>query len=490
MPEASIESQPRHRTAGDGMATAWGWLWGLGLTFGFYALLPYVKQYQPDADRYFTAHWIEYATTGLFFVGIATLTIKGSRLPAERAVLAAGLLDGLETRSEAGLQDTVQRLTTHLNLVARRSRGTFLVRRIEDLCGYVRSRRSADGLESQLSYLAEVTSGRQHDGYALIRTITWAIPILGFLGTVIGITMSIANITPDQLESSLGQVTAGLAVAFDTTALSLALSMILVFATYLVERQEQGILDSVEDFAMQRLLPLFPATETPTVESPLLAAQQTAAVQLLEKTESLISWQMQAWQSSLEALRDRWSGTLARQQECLDQALQSGLTTALTDHAQQLAAVRTEFLAAFQQSAAAVTEQAARSAAMIEQSQQQGIERLQQTWQSLRSDWAAASQEQAGLWAALTEAVSGQVQGWHEQLRDATAATNGQLDELRHQGSMLLRIVEQEEQLVRLEDRLAQNLQAVRVVESLEETMLNLNAAVHLLSTKARSKAA
>ncbi|MEI2659369.1 MAG: MotA/TolQ/ExbB proton channel family protein [Bifidobacterium adolescentis] len=52
----------------------------------------------------------------------------------------------------------------------------------------------------------------------LIRTITWAVPILGFLGTVIGITMAIANITPDQLESSLGEVTAGLAVAFDTTA--------------------------------------------------------------------------------------------------------------------------------------------------------------------------------------------------------------------------------------------------------------------------------
>jgi hypothetical protein len=82
------------------------------------------------------------------------------------------------------------------------------------------------------------------------------------------------------------------------------------------------------------------------------------------------------------------------------------------------------------------------------------------------------------------------VQGWQEQLSAATAATTGQLDELRQQGSVLLRIVEQEEQLIRLEDRLTQNLDAVRVVESLEETMLNLNAAVHLLSTKARSKAA
>ena len=78
-----------------------------------------------------------------------------------------------------------------------------------------------------MTYLAELGSGRLHDGYALIRTITWAVPILGFLGTVIGITMAIANITPDKLEASLPEVTAGLAVAFDTTALSLALSMLL-----------------------------------------------------------------------------------------------------------------------------------------------------------------------------------------------------------------------------------------------------------------------
>jgi biopolymer transport protein ExbB/TolQ len=490
MPDTANETVRRNPSVGNGASTAIGWIGGLALAVVFYALLPYVKQYQPDADRYFTAHWIEYAATGLFFVGMATLAVKGMRLPAERAVLNAGLLDGFETRPKVAPVDTVQRLAAHLNLVARRSRGTFLVRRIEDLCEYVRGRRSVDGLESQLGYLAEVSSGRQHDGYALIRTITWAIPILGFLGTVIGITMSIANITPDQLESSLGEVTAGLAVAFDTTALSLALSMVLVFATYLVERQEQGILDAVEDFAMQKLLALFPVDEAPAVDSPLMAAQHTAAAQLLEKSEALIGWQMQAWQSSLETLRERWAGTLAKQQETLDRALQSGLTTALTDHAAQLAAVRTEFLTAFQQSAVVVAEQATRSAATIEQSQQQGLERLQQMWHTLRGDWTAASQEQAALWSDLTNAVSTEVRGWQDQLQAATAAVSGQLDELRQQGTVLLRIVEQEEQLVRLEDRLAQNLEAVRVVESLEETMLNLNAAVHLLSTKTRAKAA
>jgi biopolymer transport protein ExbB/TolQ len=462
----------------------------LALTFGFYALLPSIDRYLPDADRYFTAHWIEYVACGLFFIGLATLGAKAWRLPAEWQALSAGLLDGLETQPEAGPVDTVQRLTAHLRLVARRSRETYLVRRLEDICEYVRGRRSADGLEGHLSYLAETASGRQHDGYALIRTITWAIPILGFLGTVIGITLSIANITPDQLESSLGEVTAGLAVAFDTTALSLALSMVLVFVTFVVERQEQGVLDAVEDFAMQKLVGLFPANDARPAESPLLAAQQTAADLLLKKTETLIGWQMSAWQSSLDELRDRWSGTLHRQQASLDQALQAGLTDALADHAQQLAAVRGEFLTAFERAASTLAEQVAQTTTALEQQQQFGVIRMQETWSTLRSEWAAASQQQAEQLGELTVAVSGEVRTWQDQLRTATAAMTDQLAELREQGSVLLRIVEQEEQLVRLEDRLAQNLEAVRVVESLEETLLNLNAAIHLLSTKTRAKAA
>ena len=66
--------------------------------------------------------------------------------------------------------------------------------------------------------LADQAAERLHESYSLVRTITWAVPILGFLGTVVGITMAIANVTPEQLDTSLGEVTDGLAVAFDTTA--------------------------------------------------------------------------------------------------------------------------------------------------------------------------------------------------------------------------------------------------------------------------------
>ena len=67
--------------------------------------------------------------------------------------------------------------------------------------------------------------------------------------------MAIANVTPEQLDSSLPEVTAGLAVAFDTTAQALTMSMLLVFATFLVERGEQSILNDVEQFGIDSLVP-------------------------------------------------------------------------------------------------------------------------------------------------------------------------------------------------------------------------------------------
>lgn len=471
------------------LSRAWGWPLGFALTFAFYAAIPYVPFFQADLQRYFCAHWIEYATTGLFFIGVSTLFVKACHLPGERQALSGGLLDGLELETAATPVQTAARIAGHVRLVAKRQFDTHLVRRVLDVCDYVRNRRSIEGLESQLGYFADLAVARLHSSYALVRTVTWAVPILGFLGTVIGITMSIANITPDQLESSLGDVTAGLAVAFDTTALSLTLSMVLVFSTFLVERQEQQILDEVEDFSMQKLVSLFPASDV-AAEHPLLIAEQQAAEQLLLKTESMVSWQMEAWRNSLDSLRDRWAATLEQQQHALDQALQSGLTEALTDHAQQLAAARHDFVAAFGLAAQSIREQLIVTQEAMHQNHAENLTQLQSVWQGVRQDLAAVSGQQATQWDTARQQSHDDIQVWQSSLQLATHAMTEQLVELRNQGTTLLKLTEQEEQLVRLEERLAQNIETVRMVDALDETLLNLNAAVNLLSARTRSKAA
>lgn len=465
------------------------WLWGTAITFGFYAFLPYAPVYQEDMKRYFTAHWIEYATTGLFFIGICVLLGKLKRIPSERGALQGELLDDLTIDANDDPVTCAKKIDSHLDLVAKRSEDTHLVKRVREVCDYVTSRKASDGLEGYLTYLAELASGRLHDGYALIRTITWAVPILGFLGTVIGITMAIANITPDKLESSLPEVTAGLAVAFDTTALSLALSMLLVFGTFVIERSEQRTLDDIEDFGVKRILGLFPSAEI-AAPSPLSMAEQKAAEQLLQRSESLINWQMELWQSSLETLRERWTGTLSKQQEYLDQALQTGLTNALVDHSRQLAEVRGEFITAFQSASESIGSQLLESRTVLAEQQQRGCEQVVETWQQFRTEITQTRDEHARQLALLTQAITAEVGGWQDNLASCTQAMTEQFQQLRVQGDVFLKISENESELVRLESRLAENLEAVRVVESLEQTLLNLNAAVNMLSARVKSRAA
>ena len=462
------------------------WLWGTAVTFVFYAILPYLNQ--EDMQRYFTAHWIEYATTGLFFIGICVLLTKLRRIPGERGALNGKLFDVLTLSDSDEAVTCANKIDSHLDLIPKRIKDTLLVKRVRDACNYVVSRKSSDGLEGYLTYLAELGSGRLHDGYALIRTITWAVPILGFLGTVIGITMAIANITPDKLESSLPEVTAGLAVAFDTTALSLALSMILVFGTFIIERSEQQTLDDIEDFGVNRFLGLFPSSQAPAA-SPLSQAEQQAAEQLLQRSESLINWQMDLWQTSLENLRERWSGTLSKQQEYLDKALQTGLTNALVDHSRQLEEVRTEFITAFQSASQIIGQQVMESRTVLAEQQQRGCEQIAATWQQFRIEITQTRDEHARQLALLTQAITAEVGGW-QNLVTCTRTMSDQFQELRAQGDVFLKLTENESELVRLESRLAENLEAVRVVESLEHTLLNLNAAVNLLTTRVKSKAA
>src|SRR5207237_1221128 len=118
------------------------------------------------------------------------------------------------------------KLLATLGKLPRRLQNTYLVNRTAAVLNFLCSRGSAGELDDQRSSLIYNDSIALEGSYSLIRFITWAMPILGFLGTVLGITQSISGVTPEKLEKDLSQVTDGLALAFDTTALALGLTMI------------------------------------------------------------------------------------------------------------------------------------------------------------------------------------------------------------------------------------------------------------------------
>ena len=181
---------------------------------------------------------------------------------------------------------------------------------------------------------------------------------------------------------------------------------------------------------------------------------------------------------------------MSKQQEYLDQALQSGLTNALVDHSQQMADVRSEFMTAFHSASTAIGQQLTEARTALAEQQRLGCEQIARTWDQFRSEIGQTRDEHMQQLASLTQAITAEVGGWQQQLHTSTDAMTKQFHELRQQGDVFLKLTENESELVRLESRLAENLEAVKVVESLEHTLLNLNAAVNLLTTRAKTKAA
>lgn len=463
-------------------------LWGGALTFGFYQLIPVLPVQRELAERYFCSHPLEYATAALFFVGMALLGLKGIAVLRERSTDTERVLDDPDYFDSRDAVERATQIGQRLEMLSTKVGRTQIAGRVRDVCAYVRGRQSSEGLEEHLKYLAELASERLGQSFALVRTITWAVPIIGFLGTVIGITIAIANVTPEQLESSLVDVTGGLAVAFDTTALALALSLVLVFASYLIERSEQQILSDVEEFGIKRITPLFP--DEPTASGALASVEAEAAQQLLDKTQSLIEWQTQLWQESIESIRGRWNESLEQQKHEFDDAIRQGMQMTLIDHSHQLSEMRGEFLQAFREAASELSGGLSAGFEVQQGLQESLSDQLEQLWQKIHTDIAQRGDDAKTMTEGLLESVSQRVDGWQSQLQQATEAGSGQLEELRQQREMLLEMGRQEDQLVRLQARLSENLEAVRSAETFEQTVHTLNAAVHLLTVRMNPKAA
>lgn len=90
--------------------------------------------------------------------------------------------------------------------------------------------------------------------YAIPRYINWAIPILGFIGTVLGIslaTQSLGGILQNQesgVEQLLASVLTPLGIAFDTTLIALSLSIVLALMQTLLYRWEERHIHDIEEF--------------------------------------------------------------------------------------------------------------------------------------------------------------------------------------------------------------------------------------------------
>jgi biopolymer transport protein ExbB/TolQ len=285
-------------------------------------------------DRYLLGHPIEVATTFLFFVAIAALAIRALGLAPQFLALERNLLEP----TAAGGQPTsdAARLMEQLSETPQLYQDTYIVRRLKAAIEYVTRKDSAETLEEHLHHLEEVDLDRMSSGYALTRVVLWAVPSLGFLGTVIGIAAAIGHLSFDaeNIVESLKQVIPPLTSAFDTTTLSLALSIPIMFSKYVVERMEGNLLVRVDARTEAEMVGRF--FQYGSANDPQVAAVRRMAEQVIRSVEAMSNRQGQVLQDTIEESHRHWADITAATGKLLDESLQATLHDSLERHAQSL----------------------------------------------------------------------------------------------------------------------------------------------------------
>lgn len=118
------------------------------------------------------------------------------------------------------------------------------------------SSRSSSEVSETVRIQAEVDQGRLVTSMATVHYLAWAIPSLGFLGTVRGLAgcLTMAGSDEDNVKVFIEQATRHLTVAFDCTLIALILSLIIMFLVHSVQRDEEAVVIDCQQYCLEHLV--------------------------------------------------------------------------------------------------------------------------------------------------------------------------------------------------------------------------------------------
>ena len=159
-------------------------------------------------------------------------------------------------------EDNVGEFYTHIKRLGFDPRQSFLLTRIFRGLEHFSVRKNHSETADMLKSQSEIDATMVDSSYVLIKVFIWAIPILGFIGTVLGISDAVSSFGGEMgaaadievIKEQLGQVTGGLSEAFDTTLVSLVFSLFVMFPTSIMQKNEEDLLNKVDEYCNEYFL--------------------------------------------------------------------------------------------------------------------------------------------------------------------------------------------------------------------------------------------
>ncbi len=288
---------------------------GLGLAVAFLlVMLPFKGFYL--GELFWERGWVPFVL--VFFLGwsVAILYLKSKKIKLQKASMLFDLLPN--ELSEDINEESLDKFALHIQELPVEPGESFLVNRVMRGLEHFRVRKSNPEVAEILASQSEIDANAVQSSYTLLNTFIWAIPILGFIGTVIGIGTAVGSFAGGmdaaegvaEIKESLSGVTGGLATAFDTTLVALVMSMLVMFPSSSMQKAEEDLLNSVDEYCNENLLKRLDDGQTGVQ---LGGATDTAVIR------QALNAELTAWSKKLEAIGSTISDRVVESWDRIDE---------------------------------------------------------------------------------------------------------------------------------------------------------------------------
>ncbi len=232
---------------------------GLALTLCFYGVLSFFRE--TTIGAMFTQRGpTPYVMVMFFCWSLAILFIKNSKLRLQRQALN---VDVIPQANDFVLSPaTVQQVLDNTYVATDNPNHFLLFHRIHIALSNLKNIGRVADVDDILRSQADHEESIVETSYSLLRGFVWGIPILGFIGTVMGLSDAIGKFgavlgeTTDagQITSALQGVTAGLSTAFETTLIALVAALIVQMLITFQKKGEEDFLDECTEYCLKNVV--------------------------------------------------------------------------------------------------------------------------------------------------------------------------------------------------------------------------------------------
>jgi len=189
-----------------------------------------------------------------FILGIWALAIMGYKsvkVVAERRLLDVDLVpvaDGMRI-----LPEDTREFARQVQALPDDRRQLLLPRALLNALRRFDSTRNIQDVASSTHTICESEAERLESELSMIRYISWAIPSIGFIGTVRGIGEALAQ-ADKAVQGDIAGVTQSLGVAFNSTFIALLISIFLMFLVHQLQLLQERLVFDSEAYCDDKLI--------------------------------------------------------------------------------------------------------------------------------------------------------------------------------------------------------------------------------------------